>query len=148
MCGAQFSAKFGRRDGDEQLVGVVRIVAEAVIQIVIGNAGACAERHAALAVGKEVAPLVVVVLGDGEVGMQHQPVNEVGKLAHAAAYGLGGLAVFNVEPRLIALGGGVSPHEPPERKGFPRADEDAAHLRCRQCQIVRLVELQLRVYPR
>ena len=71
-----------------ELIGVLCVVAETVVDIVVRNAGACAEGNLAAEVGKEVEPVVVMVLRDSQLTVQYEPMDEVRQLAQAAANAL------------------------------------------------------------
>ena len=54
---------------EAQLIGVSGVVAEAVVDVVVRDAGARAEGNLASEVGKEVQTVVVMVLGDGQLAV-------------------------------------------------------------------------------
>ena len=83
--GPQLATQVLAVDIGDELIGVVGVVAHPVVEVVVGDAGACAEGYLAVVVGEEVDAVVVVVLDDGELGVEHHPVDEVGELAEPAA---------------------------------------------------------------
>ncbi len=58
-----------------ELIGILGIVAEAVVNIVVRDAGAGAEGYLAAKVGEEVESIVVMVLRDGQFAVQYEPVH-------------------------------------------------------------------------
>ena len=53
------------------------VVPEPVVDVVVRYAGTRAERYLTAKVGKQVQPVVVVMLGDGQLAVQYKPVNQV-----------------------------------------------------------------------
>ena len=71
-----------------ELICISGVVAETVVDVVVRDAGASAERNLAAEVGKEVEAVVVMVFRDGQITVQYEPMDEVRQLAHAAANAL------------------------------------------------------------
>ena len=67
--GMQFAAEVFAVDVEAQLVGVGGVVPDAVVDVVVGYAGAGAEGYLPAVIGEEVEAVVVMVLGDGEVAV-------------------------------------------------------------------------------
>ena len=86
-----------------QLVDVCCVVPHSVVDIVVRDAGSRAEGNLSAEVGKEVQPVVVVMLSYGQFAVQHHPVNEVGELAQSAADAFRGLAFGDGESLLVAF---------------------------------------------
>ena len=109
---------------DEKLVRLLRVVAEAIVEVVIEDGRARAERHLTAEVRKEVKLVVVVLLRDGQGRVEHHPMDQVAELAHPTADGFAGL-----------------------RKRLARAYENAVDLRRGQREVDGLVVLQNRIDP-
>ena len=77
---------------DGELIGAVGIVLEAVVQIVVQNGGAGAKGDLPSVIGEQIHAVMVVMLDDVQIAVQHHPVDQVGELAHAAAHAAAGLA--------------------------------------------------------
>lgn len=141
----EFAAEVFRVGPEPQLVGVVGVVLDPIVEIVEGNAGARAERDLSAVVGEEVKPVVVVMLGDGEIAVEHHPVDEVGELAHAASDALGGFSLSDGEPFLISLAACGSSDEFPHGEGFARTNQEPINVLDSQGEIDGLVLLQLHI---
>jgi len=129
-----------------QLVGVGGAVAYTVVDIIIGDAGAGTERYLAAEVGEEIQPVVVVVFGDGEVAVQHHPVDEVRELAHAAADALRGAPFGDGETFLVSLTLGGATDETPDRESLAGPDEESVDMLHRQREVGGLILLQLHIH--
>jgi hypothetical protein len=62
---------------EPELIGVRRVVPEPIVDVVVRDAGTRAKRYLTAKVGKEVQSVVVVMLGDGQLAVQYQPMNQV-----------------------------------------------------------------------
>lgn len=142
---AQLAAQVSIRRMDEELKGLRRVVAEAVVEVVVEDRRAGAERHLTAKVGEQVELVVVVLLGDGQRRVEHHPVDEVAELAHPAADSFVGLRIGVDETCAVAACGAGRPDETPERKRFARTDEDAVDLRCGERKVDGFVVLQHRI---
>lgn len=60
---------------DEKLVRLLRVVAEAIVEVAIEDGRARAERHLTAEVRKEVELVVVVLLRDGQGRVEHHPMD-------------------------------------------------------------------------
>lgn len=87
----------------------------------------------------------MVVFRDGQRGMEHHPVDEIGELAHPAADPRGRNAIPNGQPFPIALTGGTIACQPPKGKGFAGADQNFVHMGSNQRKVDRLVFLEDRI---
>ena len=144
--GAQFAAQVFVVGPEAELIGVRGVVAEAVVDVVVGDAGAGAEGNLAAEVGEEVEPVVVMMLRDGQVAVQHEPVDEVRQLAHAAADALRRLALGDGQSLPVALPLRGAPDEMPDGEGLAGTDHQPVDVIHRQGQVRRLVLLQLHVH--
>ena len=95
---------------------------------------------------KEVKPIMVMMLGDGEVAVKHHPVNEIRELAHTASNAFGWLSVRNGQPFLIPSAGSGSSDEFPDREGFAWTNEHSIDVSHGKSEIDSLVFLQLHVH--
>ena len=128
-----------------QLVWGIGIVAHAVVDIVVGDAGARAEGDLAPEVGEEVEPVMMVVLNDGEVAVEHHPVDEVRQLAQAATDALRGLALGDGEPLLVALKRCGAANLMPHGEGLARADDESVDMGNSEGEVGGLVLLELHI---
>ena len=78
---------------NDKLIYPVGVVAETVVKVIVHYRGTRAKRYLPPEIGKKVKTVVMMVLGYGKLGMKHQPVNKICKLAHSAARARGNLAV-------------------------------------------------------
>ena len=143
--GMQFAAQVLAVDVESQLIGVGGVVSDAVVDVVVGDAGAGAEGYLPAVVGEEVETVVVMVLGDGEVAVQYEPVDEVRQLAQTAPDALRGLALGDGQPFFVALALGGAPHLFPDGEGLAGTDQQTVDVLYGQSQIGGLVLLQLHV---
>ena len=130
----------------QDLIGILRVVAEAVVQVVVEDGRPHSERHLPPEVREQVVVIVVVPLGHSQVRVQGHPVKQVGKLAHPAAHAFAGDAVFQHHAGQKAPFRGAPAHQLPKGKGLAGADEDAVDAGGRQPQGHRLVVLQTHIY--
>ena len=144
---AQLAAQVRGRRMDEKLVRLLRVVAEAIVEVVIEDGRARAKRHLTAEVRKEVKLVVVVLLRDGQGRVEHHPMDQVAELAHPTADGFAGLRVGNDHAGAVAVRGAGPSDEVPERKRLARAYEDAVDLRRGQREVDGLVVLQNRIDP-
>lgn len=72
----------------KQLIGQIGVIAHTIVEIVVHNGRTCSERHLSAEIGEQIVSVVMVMLRYSQLGMQHHPVYEVGKLAQTAAYTL------------------------------------------------------------
>ena len=144
--GPQFAAQVFVVRPEAELIGVRGVVAEAVVDVVVRDAGAGAEGNLAAEVGEEVESVVVMVLGDGQFAVQHEPVDEVRQLAHAAADALRGFALGDGQSLLVALALGGAPDETPDGERLAGTNHQSVDVLHRQSQVRRLVLLQLHVH--
>ena len=77
LFGVQFAAEIFVVHPKPELIGVGGIVSDAVVDVVVGYAGACSERNLTAEIGKQIQSVVVVVLCNGQLTMQYKPVNQV-----------------------------------------------------------------------
>ena len=61
----EFSTKVLIIDRKPELIGVVSVVSDAIVDIVVRDAGACTEGYLSSIVGKEIQRIVMMVLGNG-----------------------------------------------------------------------------------
>ena len=143
--GPQFAAQVLFVRPESELIGVSGIIAETVVDIVVRDAGAGAERNLAAEVGKEIESVVVMVLRDGQLAMQHEPVYQVRQLAHAAADALRGLALGDGQSLLVAPALGSASDEFPYGECFAGMNHQSVDMLHCQGQVRRLVLLQLHI---
>lgn len=129
-----------------QLIGVGGFILHPVVDVVVGDAGACTEWDLAAMIGKEVKGIVMMMFRDGEVAMEHHPVDEVGELAHAASDALAGLSMRDGESFLIASALCGAPDEFPYGEGLSWMDEQSVDVLDCQSEVDRLVFLQLHIH--
>ena len=77
----QFAAKILTIHPKPELIGILGLVLHAVVDIVVRDAGARAERNLAAKVREEIYTVVVMVLGNRQFAMEHHPVYQVRQLA-------------------------------------------------------------------
>ena len=132
-------------DTKTELIRHVGIVAHTIVDIVVGNTGARTEGDLTTEVGKEIEPVVVVMLNDGEIAMEHHPVDEVGELAQSAPNALRGCSLGNGKSLFIAFLGCGAPYLMPHREGLARADNESVDMLDSQGEVGGLVFLQLHI---
>ena len=66
---AEFTTQVFTIYPETKLIGVVGLVLHAVVDVVVGDAGACAKWNLTAIVWKEVETVVMVMLHDGKVAM-------------------------------------------------------------------------------
>ena len=143
--GAQFSAQIFAIDMQTKLIGVLRIVADAVVDVVVRDAGARSERNLTTEVGEEVETIVMMVFDNGQIAVEHHPVDQVRQLAKAPSYPLRRLTFRDDKPFLVALLRCGAPDEFPDGKGLAGRDEQSVDVRNCQGKVGGLVLLQLHV---
>lgn len=62
----QLAAQVGVRRADKELIGLLRIVAEAVVEVIVEDRCSGAERHLTAKVGEQIELVVVMLLNDGQ----------------------------------------------------------------------------------
>ncbi len=145
LLGPQFAAQIFIVRPKSELVGVQAIVSEAVVDIVVRDAGAGAEWYLATEVGEEVESVVVMMFRDGQFAVQYEPVDEVRQLTHTAADALRGLALGDGQPLLVALALSSATDEFPDGERLAGANQQPVDVLHRQGQVRSLVLLQLHV---
>lgn len=140
-CGAQLPAQIRRRGVGNQLIGCIGRVVKPVIQIIVYNRRPRTERNLPAEIGEQIHSVVMVVFYNFQRCVQDHPVDQVRKLAHAAAGTPFGLAVGNCQPFQISLFRTERANQMLEGKRFPRPDENAGYFGRRQRQIDRFVFL-------
>lgn len=143
--GTEFAAEVFFIDLEPKLVGVASVVLDPIIDVVVGDAGARAERNLTSMIGEEVESIMVMVFGDGQVAVEHHPVDEVGELAHAASDAFGWFSVGDGESLLITLAFSGATNQFPYREGFPWTNQQSVNMLHSQCEVDRLVLLQLHI---
>ena len=143
--GTELAVEVFAIDTEAQLVVHLGVVAQAVVDVVVGDAGACAEWYLTAEVGEEVEGVVVVVLGDGEVAMEHHPVDEVGELTESASDALRGLSLGDGESFFITSGGGSAPYLVPHGEGLARVDDESVDMGDGEGEVGSFVLLELHV---
>ena len=142
----EFAAKIFVIDMKPQLIGVGGFILHPVVDVVVGDAGACTEWDLAAMIGKEVKGIVMMMFRDGEVAVEHHPVDEVGELAHAASNALAGLSVRDGESFLISSALGGATDEVPYGEGLSGMNEQSVDVLDCQSEVDRLVFLQLHIH--
>lgn len=143
--GTKFAIEVLALNTKAQLVSPVGIVAHTIVDIVVRDAGACTEGYLTTEIGEEVEPVVVVMFNDGEIAMEHHPVDEVRELAQAAPNALRGLSLGNGESLFIAFLGCGAPNLTPHGEGLTRADDESVDMLDSQGEVGGLVFLQLHI---
>lgn len=126
----------------KKLIGVPGIVAKTIIEIIIYDAGACAERYLTLKVGKEVETVMVVMLHYGERSVENHPVYEICKLTQTSPKTMGGSAVGYCETFTKTMLLVIRSNEAPERKRLTGTYHNAIHTWSCKRQIHSFVLLQ------
>ena len=143
--GGQLAAELAPLDPDHDPHVLVRIVAEAVVHVVVADGGAGAEGDAPPVV-REEGVRMVVQFRDGQGAVQDQPVDHVGHLAEAAAV-IGSHAAFRDDKALfVAFPAGGAPHGAPEGKGLSRSHRQAVDFSAGQGDIGDFVFLQRHIH--
>ena len=143
--GTKFAIEVLALNTKAQLVSPVGIVAHTIVDIVVRDAGACTEGYLTTEIGEEIEPVVVVMFNDGEIAMEHHPVDEVRELAQAAPNALRGLSLGNGESLFIAFLGCGAPNLTPHGEGLTRADDESVDMLDSQGEVGGLVFLQLHI---
>lgn len=131
---------------EPELVCVRCVVPEPVVDIVVRDAGTRAERNLTAKIGKEVQPVVVVMLGDGQLAVQYKPVNQVRQLAAPASYAFRRLSFCNSQSLFIALPFSGPANKVPYRERLAGTVYQTVNTTDCQGRIGGLVFLQLHVY--
>ncbi len=87
----------------------------------------------------------MMMLGDGELAMKNEPVNEVGQLAESAADSLAGLALGDGQSFFVALPPGGATYLFPDGEGLPRTYEQSVDMGDGQGEVGGFVLLQQHV---
>ena len=127
---------------EPQLVDVCCVVPHSVVDIVVRDTGSRAEGNLSAEVGKEVEPVVVVMLRYGQFAVQHHPVDKVGELAQSAADAFRGLAFGDGESLLVAFPPRCSSDAFPYGERLAGTDYQSVDVLDSQREIGRLVLLQ------
>ena len=122
------------------------VVTEAVIQVVVTDGGPSAEGELAAIVGEQVQAVVVVVLHDGQRGVEHHPVDEIGHLAHTAPHAAGRRPIGDGQPLPEPPASSGVAYQPPEREGLPWPNEHCVDPGRGQGQVDRLVFLEAHIH--
>ena len=144
---SQLTAEVRIRDIRYELIGVVRIVFEAVVKVVVHDGCSRSERHLSVKVGEKVKSVVVVMLGYMKRGVHYHPVNEVGELTPVPHAGSPKLTLRSISssPLFIAFFLGKSAREVPEREGFAGFYPSSVNFRSSQREVHGFVFLKLRL---
>lgn len=143
--GAKFTAEVFAIDEKTQLICVIGIVSHTIIEVVVGDACASAERDLPSEVGEKVESVMMMMLRYCQVAVQYHPVNQIGQLTQTATDALRSFSSRDCEAVFIALPLGGSAHKFPKRKSLARANYQAIDVSDRQCEVCRLVLLQLHI---
>jgi len=143
--GSQLTTQVFAVDPEAQLVGDGSLILDAVVDVVVGYAGSGAEGYLASEVGKEIESVVMVVFDDGELAVEHHPMDEVRQLAHASADAFRGFALGNGESFLVALAPRGATYHLPYGEGLARTDEQSVDMADGECQVGGFILLQLHV---
>ena len=129
-----------------QLISVGGFILHPIVNIIIGDAGACAKRDLTAMIGEKIQCIMMMMFRDGEVAVEHHPVDEVGELAHAASDALAGFSMRDGESFLIASALCGAPDEFPYGEGLSGMNEQSVDVLDCQSEVDRLVFLQLHVH--
>ena len=141
VCGTQFATKIFVIRPESELVGVLRVVLDPIVNVVVGDAGACSKRNLTAMIWEKVERIMVVMFCDGEVAMKHHPMDEIGELTHATADALGGFSMRDGQSFLVAFAGSGASKEFPHREGFAWTNQQTINMFDSQGEIDRLVLL-------
>ena len=144
--GTQFPAQIFAIDMQTKLIGVLRIVADAVVDVVVRDAGARSERNLTTEVGEEVETIVMMMFDNGQIAVEHHPVDQVRQLAKPPSYPLRRLTFRDDKPFLVAFLRRSASDEFPDGKGLAGRNEQPVDVLHRQRQVRRLVLLQLHIH--
>ena len=145
FCRAEFAAQIFVIHPKPELVGVVRIIPHPVIKVVVRDAGACAERNLPSEIGEKVQTVVVMVLRDGQLAMQHHPVYQVRQLAHPASDPLRWLPLRDGQSLFVTFPLCGTADALPDGEGLAGTNEQPVNVFYGQGQIGGLVLLQLHI---
>lgn len=145
FCRAEFAAQIFVIHPKPELIGVVRIIPHPIIKVVVRDASARAERNLPTEVGKKVQTVVMMVLRDGQLAVQHHPVDQVRQLAHSAANPLRRLPFRDGKPLFVALPLSGPADAFPDGEGLAGPNEQSVNVFYGQSQIGGLVLLQLHI---
>lgn len=84
----------------QQLISILAVIAETIIKVVIYYARSSTERYLPVIIGKEIKPVMMVMLHYRQVRMQHHPMYEIGELAQTPPMPLDGIPCAMVSPSL------------------------------------------------
>ena len=146
LCGPQFAAQVFVVRPESELIGVLRVVAEPIVDVVVRDTGAGAEGNLATEVGEEIQSVVVMMLRDGQLAVQYKPMDEVRQLAHAATDTLRGLTLGDGQSLLVAFPLGRASNESPDGERLARTNQQPVDVLHRQSQVRSLVLLQQHVH--
>ncbi len=119
-------------------------VEKSQINIIKKDAGTAAEREHSILVGERV-KAVMVAFDDLEWSMQGHPIEQIGKLAQAAADTANDLSARELHSLAISFFGVCFAQLLPKRKCLAWFDQDTVDRRARYLEILNLIVLQLRV---
>jgi len=142
---AEFAAQVFVIHPKPELVGVVRIVPHPIIEVVVRDAGTGAEWDLPTEVGEKVQTIVVMVLRDGQLAVQHHPVDQVRQLAHSASDSLRRLPLRDGKTFFVALPLSGTADALPDGEGLAGTNQQPVNVFHGQGQIGGLVLLQLHV---
>ena len=128
-----------------ELEGLVGVVAESVVDVVVADRGACAERDPRPLVGGQGVG-VVVELGHGQRAVKDQQVQRIAQVAQTAAGSGNQLAVLDHASVQIALGLRGPADGPPEGEGLARTDQQTVQPLACQSDVDGLVLLQGQIH--
>lgn len=131
---------------DTQLEQLVCVIAQPVIQVVIGDGSPHTKGDLAAKIGEQIHLIVVVVLHNSQRAVKGHPMDQVRELAHAAAHPLPCGAIADGHARPVALPGRAPPHHAPKGKSLPWGDDHPVDTGRGQRQVDRFVFLQLHIH--
>ena len=103
LCSAKLATQIFVVHPKSELISVGGVIPDTVIDVVVGYAGARSKGYLTAEVGKQIQSVVVVMLRDGQLAVQYEPVNQVRHLAHASANALRGLSLCDGQTLFVTL---------------------------------------------
>ena len=128
LCRAELATQVFIIHPKPELVGVFGVVPHPVIEVVVRDAGAGAERNLPAEVGEKVQTVVVMVLRDGQLAVQHHPVDQVRQLAHPASNPLRRLSLRDGKTLFVTLSLSGTADAFPYGEGLARTNQQPVNM--------------------
>ena len=144
--GAQLAIQVFAINPDAQLIGVLGVVLDTIVHVVVRDTRARTKRYLTTEIREEVHPVVVMMLCNGELAMEHHPMDKVGQLAQTASDAFRWFALGDGQPNPEASPSGSPTYEFPDGERLTRTNQHTINTGSCQSKVDRLILLKLHIH--